>query len=580
MVYFQVPQKYYPVYQTITDGQYFFQNLNRRNLRVTYNFADTPQEYGFRVNSQQTGNSFFPINLTGFNISKWATLVEEEQAEEHIEQLNSIDFETLNDNEIYYRHYFVDKVDTFKEAVLGTGLFVAVSEAVQTNLNKFTSQQELREGRGITGLKMVVLRSKVKHMIICIQNFYEDRGEDLLALIGNTPKIFEDLDAKLPPKSKAFYGEMVRRSCLKHFLNGKMKELFDEAMQEDVFPIDVEAIIEEQTLRNMLNARKRSLSNRVYSFDRQIEDTLNNYQSLLKQKRDAQIILDKVESNENSFIEEYKMVKSLEGIKQLEFINNSELVLWIRTKLVNFEPSLVECMLHNIQNRLVRKIFEDLFVKQKYKVNIAASFRYNCDASGNTNLQNPSRLSPGFLQELKALANPHYQYFNCIGSYATDLIKAQNSGDLFAFANIAINATGAVNFADSPVVRNWADQLDRELSDMECYNDADNYRYQEALINIKAIEDENGDLYTLNELYILNVKGDLDETPAQTLDLFDTVDETNNNVETNDAEDLERLHQQDEGYLNEEDIDNDDEDYDEDYDEDEEDYDDDEETVD
>lgn len=525
MMRLNLPSKYTNLDYTIwQSSRQFFLNLPSRYLNIEYEFEAQPENHYFDrlyVSSVDMGFLFAPLVLSGYPLNTKTYLLNSEELEDDFKtKLQNIDFETIKDNELYITHCFTSNMDKAIEAVTESGLFVALEAEQQAICDKFVEQYIARYNEAhnispVTGIQMKVYKSKVKHMLLVVQNFYDGRQfNDLYTLAGIIPKVFDDINALLPEGSKAFYNDLIRRSALKHVLNKKSEDLFVAAMENDTFAVDVDALIAEQELRNIVGARIRNAERRINQAQADARNALRDYNAALNNMNTAALALKAIESNQDTFIEAYKLTKQLKPILDIKFENNY-LRMLIKTPLAEYDPEIVRCMLHNIANLKVRKFFEDTFVNQKYKLYVIACFNFML--TDNPEFVPPGRMDFTKFKTYNAFPNPHYEYFSCIGGYATELTKALTNGDLFSFANIAIQATGSVNFADGPVARGLISDLERCVENPDF--DQRSYRNNADLLDAMAFEDEEGNFHSFRELFM---EGTIQaQQAAPTLDVQD-----------------------------------------------------------
>ena len=93
--------------------------------------------------------------------------------------------------------------------------------------------------------------------------------------------------------------------------------------------------------------------------------------------------------------------------------------------------------------------------------------------------------------------NPHTHFYNCLGDYEPQLRKLHNEKDLLMYNNVAIASTKSINFRDGAVTRRWLEDITRWVDAEPNYNP-----YSISLIDIKAFEDEQGNLHSFRELFM------------------------------------------------------------------------------
>lgn len=531
-------------YQLWEPIRFFNGGLASRYINIKYPIKDEPERtYPIRpyIQAFDMGYLFVPYLLSGFKIKPRTYLIDTEEMKTTFkEKLESINFEELDNKELHLIQCYTGNLDEITELINETGLFTNVTNSkAQDICNKYVEQYNARFNEAnttpVTGMFVKLFKSRVKHLVVVVQNIYDRRADDVYMLAGALPELYPDLKEALPERAKAFYEELVRRSALKHTLNSKAQTLFTESLEYDTFTMDIDILIAEQELANIMQARVYNIERRITEVERNANNYLQQYNETLNQHRELQVLFKNIEENKDTFLEGYRLTNTLEGVHNMRFDRGiNAIYLTIRTKLADFDPEIVRCMLHNIEDPKIRTFFTDVFVEQKYKLYLTAVFRFYLN--DRPQFQAPGRMNYDKLKEYNAFFNPHYQYFSCIGGYSTELVKTLTAGDLFGFANVAIQATGAINFADSPVINNFINGIRR------CINypgmDPHDYNNNDLLLDTKAIEDEEGNLHSFRELYMnettFNRAVDLDVR-----DIFDDVDDNDNDDDDDYEEDEE-----------------------------------------
>jgi len=525
-------------YQLWEPIRFFNSGLASRYINIYYPIKDeTERTYPIRpyIQAFDIGYLFVPYLLSGFKIKPRTYLMNTDEMKVTLkEKLESINFEELDNKELHIIQCYTSNLDEITELINETGLFTNVANTkAQDICNKYAEQYNARYNETnmtpVTGMFVKLFKSRVKHLVVVAQNIYDRRADDVYMLAGALPELYPDLKEALPERAKLFYEELVRRSALKHVLNSKAQTLFTDSLNYDTFTMDVDTLLAEQELASIMQARVYNIERRINEVERNASNYLQQYNESLNQHRELQILFKNIEESKDTFLEGYKLTNTLEGIHDMHFDRGTNAIyLTTRTKLADFDPEIVRCMLHNIENPKIRAFFTDVFVEQKYKLYLAAMFRFYL--TDRPQFQAPGRMNFDWLKENNAFFNPHYQYFSCIGGYSTELVKTLTAGDLFGFANVAIQATGAINFADSPVINNFINGIER------CINhpgmDPHDYNNNDLLLDTKAIEDEEGNLHSFRELYMngttVNRAVDLDVRDIFDEDNYDANDDDNN----------------------------------------------------
>jgi hypothetical protein len=126
-----------------------------------------------------------------------------------------------------------------------------------------------------------------------------------------------------------------------------------------------------------------------------------------------------------------------------------------------------------------------------------SSFMYGVRGEDSP-FRSPGEVPIEILESYKALYNPHTYFFSCLGDYKPQLINAQAQQDLLMFNNIALASVKSINFRDGAVMNRWCNTL-------RSYVETSGWMQQKVL-NIKCLEDEEGNFHSINDIYFSEVE--------------------------------------------------------------------------
>ena len=108
----------------------------------------------------------------------------------------------------------------------------------------------------------------------------------------------------------------------------------------------------------------------------------------------------------------------------------------------------------------------------------------------------PGAMDAAKMINYKGFFNPHIFFYNCLGDYESILRNMHAKQDLLMFVNTMIASTKSVNLRDGAVMNRWRDAIVSWFND--CY---DSYTANQ-MMTIKCLQDEEGNLLSLEEAYI------------------------------------------------------------------------------
>lgn len=403
-------------------------------------------------------------------------------------------YDLLDDKELLYVRVYADRTSV---GVLCNQIdkdrFVSPSDTVKSLYNKCLDQTLARES--VTSENTIqIVKSRTKHMIVTFTS-YRDRTQesDFYLTLGLIPILFEDYKQKFNETEIEFFKVLVNRSQVKRIANVKATEAFNNLLSEEKYIKRFNKIKTEAVIIQLVNNRINDAESKVYDAMRRAENCLNDYHTYKKRYFEEQNFLNTARSNRQEYIDELSDALNMDNIVKVD-INRGVIEIYFKTYADFYNQDEAEIVIGNRTSGWLNKFFTEVFIEQKYKLNILTKFVFNYNASNDNNaFVKPSNLSYSLLNQYNAMFNPHIQYYSCLGDYLPQIIEAHAKKDLVMFNNLATASTRSINFRDGAVMNRWLDTLSN--------NHMDNYSSID-LYDIKCIEDEDHNLHSIRELYM------------------------------------------------------------------------------
>lgn len=446
------------------------------------------------VYGSNIGSALLPLLFNDIPY-RTTTLVKSQGIEDTL-ILNTLDnlYDSLDDKELLYVRVYADKTSVgVLHNLIDKDRFVSPSDTIKSLYNKCLDQTLAREG--VTSENTIqIVKSRTKHMIITFTS-YKDRAQesDFYLTLGLIPILFEDYKQKFNETEIEFFKVLVNRSQVKRIANVKATEAFNNLLNGEKYLKRFNKIKTEAVIIQLVNNRISEAENKVTDSIRHAEHCLNEYHTCKKRYFEAQDFLNTVRNNKDEYVNELTDALNMDNIVKVD-ISRGVLEIYFRTPADFYNQDEAEIIINNRTSGWLNKFFTEVFIEQKYKLNILTKFVFNYNISNdNDTFVKPSNLSYSVLNQYNAMFNPHIQYYSCLGDYLPQLIEAHAKKDLVMFNNLAIASTRSINFRDGAVMNRWLDTLSN--NHMDNYNSIDLY-------DIKCLEDEDHNLHSIRELYM------------------------------------------------------------------------------
>ena len=435
-----------------------------------------------------------------------------------IETLNEAlaqDYENCSNNRIGIIRIYVsnENFDTVYNS-LSSDLFVNPTTPIPELYNKCMDQVTARESLNFFAKTQSKLM-RGKNIVVLVSNFNDDdQASDYFLTIGLIPILFPNLKEKFNEEEMEYFKTLVNRSQVKRISNVKPTEAFNKMCVSKKYEDLIMSVRLQSTITNVVQNRLRQARDKVIALSDEAESTLKHYDQVYRDYLQANKTLESLEATTNEVEEEIKNAIKLENIVKVACQGNA-LVEYIKAPLTFFEADECECVMKSYnEDSPIWKFLNETFIEQKYKLNILNKFYF--DYSQNAAFNKPSSMNYDDLANYNCWYNPHTHFYNCLGDYEPQLRKFHNEKDLLMYNSVAIASTKSINFRDGAVTRRWLEDITRWISAGPNYT-----FYGTPFIEIKAFEDEEGNLHSFKELFM--------DTPEPVeLDVTDTLGGDNN----------------------------------------------------
>lgn len=376
-------------------------------------------------------------------------------------------------------------------------LYSSPVTAVQELYNKCMDQVRLREDINRTVTTKIKLM-KGKHIIVLISDF-DDRTQasDYFLTLGLVPVLFPDWKERFSGEELEYFKVLVNRSQVKRISNVRAQEAFDIIASSGKYAKLINTIRLRTTLDNIVS-NKISVARRVVNeAERQAVRLMQEYEALRIKFFKAEKELNTLESSRETALEELTAAVSMEGIVNVTQMSSDYLQIFFKTPVVFYNADEAELVINNMREDWVKRFMTDIFINNKYKLHVVSSFVYGTRGEDSP-FRAPGEIPVDVLEAYQALYNPHTHFYSCLGDYKPQLINAQVQQDLLMFNNIALASVKSINFRDGAVMNRWCDTL-------RSYVDSSGW-WQQKILNIKCLEDEEGNFHSINDVYFSEVE--------------------------------------------------------------------------
>lgn len=386
---------------------------------------------------------------------------------------------------------------------LDPDLFSTPISAIQDLYNKCMEQVRLREAVGRT-LTTKVKLVKGKRIVVLISNYSDDtQASDLFLTLGLFPVFNQDIKDRFNEEELEYFKVLVNRSQVKRISNVKATEAFQAAVHTNKYAEVLKEIQMNQAIESIVNNNINAARSTVTNAENNAERLLRDYQELKQQFFRATEELQRLTENKEAAIEEIKSALKIDGIQRVDIESNTLAITFV-TPVSFFNVDEVECVVNRMRDDWVKQLFTDVFLEQKYKLNIYSRYLYQL-GNRNQRFMPPSAVPFEYLIQHKAMYNPHTHFFQCLGDYRPQLIDAEAKQDLLLFNNIALASTRSINFRDGTVINRW-------IEDLRSIPSSTNWTKQ-TLLETDVLIDADGNGHSLREIYLQPV-GDIDVQEA------------------------------------------------------------------
>lgn len=394
---------------------------------------------------------------------------------------------------------YTDNVDAVYDN-LTSDLFTQPQNAVQDLYNKCMEQTKLREGLdGDVKTKIKLMRGK--HIIVLVTNYSDgNQASDFFLTVGLVPVLFPDWKEKFDELELEFFKVLVNRSQVKRISNVKPHEAFENIIFSNKYRNLLSTMRLRATIDNIVASRISNARRTVQDSEQRAASYLQQYQDVKSKYYEASATLSNLEKNRESAIEELNTAINMEGVVDVQQYDNATLIITFCAPATFFNTDEAELVVNNMRDNWVKRLFNDVFVEQKYKMMIISQFYFSY--TEGRRFQEPGELDTNTLVRYNAMYNPHTYFFRCLGDYKPQLVDAQAKQDLLIFNNLALASVKSINFRDGAVINRWKENLFD-------YSEHNNYQAN-MIMNIKCLVDEEGKSHSFNDLYF---------PPAEELDV-------------------------------------------------------------
>lgn len=378
---------------------------------------------------------------------------------------------------------------------LDSDLFVNPATPIPELYNKCMEQVTARGSLNYFAKTQIKL-TRGKNIVVLVSNYDDDeQASDYFLTIGLIPILFPNLKDKFSEEEMEYFKVLVNRSQVKRISNVKPTEAFNKMCSSRKYEDLIMSVRLQATITNVVQGRVRQARERVVSLSSDADALLKSYDSVYRDYIQANKILENLEATTNEVEEEIKTALKIENIVKVTCQGN-KLVEYIKAPVTFFEADECECVMKSYdEDSVMWKFLNETFVEQKYKLNLLNKFIF--DYNTNASFTKPGAINFSDLYEFSCWYNPHTNFYNCLGDYEPQLRKLHNDKDLLMFNNVAIASTKSINFRDGAVTRRWLEDINRWVSAGPDYN-----YYGDSLLDVKAFEDEEGNIHSFKELFI------------------------------------------------------------------------------
>ena len=374
---------------------------------------------------------------------------------------------------------------------------------VQELYNKCMSQVQARQN--ITReLTTKIKVHKTKHIVYLISDYNDnDQASDYFLTVGLIPVLFQDWKDRFCTTELEYFKAIVNRSLVKRISNVTVNNYYDALLQLPKYKNLEEEIRMNAVLDSIVNSRLYTARQNLQNAETNAEQSLSNYNRYKAIYFESLKTLNDLEATQESVRDDLKAALKIEGIHKVD-VSGSIIKIYFKAPMCYYNAEEAEIIIKNKPDTLAKRLLEDVFIKQKYKMHVLTMFTFKLNDPAN--FATPSYINSGTHLEYNAFFNPHIHFHSCLGDYRPQLVAAHSNSDLLLFNNLALASTKSLNFRDAIVMNNFISKIDEYANYYNRSYDA------KAMLDAKCLEDEDGVMHSIAEVY-LNV------TPVEAVEL-------------------------------------------------------------
>lgn len=446
-------------------------------------YGSTP----IRLRPAYIGDIFLPFVFNDIKVTHNYYGVTPETLQENLnnlkEKLNNTDTQ-YNINYIYTNYVHEDTAvfdEMFKDNL------TELKNGIQELYNK-CMQQAIERDSYSSENNIVIRFSESLKSIFIITNIqdYIQYSEEFLT-IGLLPILFPEIEEKFNKEEMDLCRQLVKRSQIKRINNSEVANLFKIMVATSKYQASLKDIKFKTIINNYIANKLNNIQNEIDNIRTYGERLLRDYSNYCAQYDKLNVELTRVRNNEEDYKSNISTALNQDYIVNFD-ISYDNLDIIFKTTLDFYEVDEAELVIKNIQNDIIKQLFTDVFLTQKYKLNVLSRFRFK-DTNDSLDIRS---IDYDLSSQYDGLYNPHLQYYNCLGDFKPALVKSQKQGDLVMFNSIVYTSTRSLNFRDAAV-------LNRFISNLSDAVVCENY-----LTKVKCLIDSDGNTHSIKELYMDN----------------------------------------------------------------------------
>ena len=488
--------------------------LNTNNYELTSMLGSHYTRYDYNIWGQQSmpgigyirskhiGYAMMPIGFNEIGVYQKTYCVADDDYKAMLSDILTKDYEKIGNQQFaIVRIYTTDVIGTFD--LIPTELRTEAPTAIQELYNKCMDQTRLREEyTGICEIKVAPIRGK--HGIYIVTNYDDDKqASDMFLTIGLLPVLCKEWKDKFNEIEIEYFKTLVNRSQVKRISNVKAQQMFDDICAHRKYKDMLKTIRLNMVVENIISNKVTEAQNRVQACMRNAEQALRTYTETQASYYECLDILDRVENKKEEYIEEYKSALVVEGVEDLNFDGYGNLTITIRVPISFYNTDEAELYINRMKQDFSDRglnyertiqFFEDVFITQKYKLMVVNNWIFS--TTNPKDFRKPGAIDYTRMNNYKGFFNPHIFFYNCLGDYESVLRNLHAKQDLLMFVNTAIASTKSVNFRDGAVMNRWRETM------ADWFSNYDNSYSANQMMTIKCLQDEDGKLWSFEDLYI------------------------------------------------------------------------------